>query len=186
MQNQPTFEDLISCTFCDVSQGIASANSSPYLFEQQRNYLDSGHGCSNPSMKSAGSIDEFLADYRHDDVSILAFISCLGEQDTEPTGLSSLECIFTQNPPSSEKKLLSSKIGKEQKLKNLTSIGRLEISKNKSCKSLRPRTNIEAQEEIRRSKNREYQRRFREKKMRLEFQRLCGSAKSTSTQSHRY
>ena len=140
-------------------------------------------GCEScPNVKSSGSIDDFLADYRHERSSIQSFISSL-EDDVKsrsfehhdvtcPVGLSSR----ASKPLHSTSTLPVASI--EEKKSNLSTdfkgkrIRETSNSQTVSArKAVRSRTDNESKEERRRSKNCEYQRRFREKKMRLEMQR---------------
>ena len=113
--SQTAFDELISC--------------SPLVLEP----FQSRSLCSN--VNNPGSIDDFLAEYRHESSSILSFLSSLEETNT------------------------ASRVDKQQK-------------SGSGAKKALSKTDSESQEERRRRKNCEYQRRFREKKMRLELQRL--------------
>ena len=113
--SQTVFDELISCT--------------PVVLEP----FQSRSLCSN--VNNPGSIDDFLAEYRHESSSILSFLSSLEETNT------------------------ASRVDKQQK-------------SGSGAKKALSKTDSESQEERRRRKNCEYQRRFREKKMRLELQRL--------------
>ena len=73
MNSKSNFEELIRCS-------IASLETL-----QPRNL--------GPSLKSSGSIDDFLAEYRHESSSIVSFLSCLEEPSRKDPKSSCSACL---------------------------------------------------------------------------------------------
>ena len=163
--SQTVFDELISCT--------------PVVLEP----FQSRSLC--PNVNNPGSIDDFLAEYRHESSSILSFLSSLEETNTA----SNMSCTskhlnssWIQDPAidlcMKSPRLPSSATNIEVKAETTVAESRKRSrgdkqQKSDSCsKTTLSKTDRESQEERRRRKNCEYQRRFREKKMRLELQRL--------------
>ena len=163
--SQTVFDELISCT--------------PVVLEP----FQSRSLC--PNVNNPGSIDDFLAEYRHESSSILSFLSSLEETNTA----NNMSC--TSKPLNSSwvhdpsidlckrsVRFPSSAATAEVKIGTTVAESRKRSrvdkqQKSDSCsKTTLSKTDRESQEERRRRKNCEYQRRFREKKMRLELQRL--------------
>ena len=183
MDNHLTFDAFLPRSA--LAQGTGGSSSDHYCFQPAAN-LNNGN-CSQ-SLKSSGSVDDFLAGYTLEDVSILDFMSCLGEIEIDP--VEKYSCSISENgiveniaPSVACKRTLSSNLSTHSELtskKRLqtrlalssaqTASFKTKASTEKSCAE--GKTDLDSREENRRSKNREYQRRFREKKMRLELQRL--------------
>ena len=167
--SQTAFDELISC--------------SPVVLEP----FQSRSLCSN--VNNPGSIDDFLAEYRHESSSILSFLSSLEETNTA----SNISCTSQHLNPSwiedsvyhswmRSLKLPSSAANIQVQIKTTVAESRKRSREDQQQKSYSgakkalSKTDSESQEEQRRSKNCEYQRRFREKKMRLELQQLYSAA----------
>lgn len=129
------------------------------------------------------SIDEFLANYKHEMMSIFDFLSSL--DDVPETYM---QANFVQFPHralstssmSSKRSYLhfsqpspSLKNQDKQKIVSLSQSASSDESIDESCKRARNLTPAEAREEQKRCKNREYQRRFRERRRLLEYQRFA-------------
>ena len=143
-----------------------------------------------PELKSSGSIDDFLANYRHESSSIVSFLSCLEKPEISGNHLNST----TKQPRSSQISDRLPKVSSQPSSATLSTMSFLtsgvvqETLTTKSPKqprkvkqvetsiSARPRTGDESEQERKRRKNREYQQRFREKKMRLQLQRQTSTA----------
>jgi hypothetical protein len=141
-------------------------------------------------MKSSGSIDDFLADYSHEDVSIEEFLSCLEDTHIEQRNTSSIfnsarshtvqpihttDTVHPSALNSTSKRKLSVLVKEEQETKI---VGEVPVSKPCPAdggRETRHESLSDSREEVRRRKNREYQRRFREKRMRLELQKEASS-----------
>ena len=173
MTSQASFDDLIACSLAALE---------PFDTCQARS-----------NMKSSGSIDDFLADYQHERSSIQSFFSSL--EEPEPAHLKRcglkqhISACFLDPAPLSPKLCVSTQPVASFEAAQPThaettscSLKRADTKQQRASvrKTLRSKTNLESKEERRRSKNCEYQRRFREKKMRLEMQRqfmaVCPSA----------
>ena len=141
-----------------------------------------------------GTIDDFLADYRHESCDILSFLSCLEESEIASNNkgidledprskmvLTSAEHAWSQHLSSLCPTSAVGIFGKEQA--TFTAVGEKRardfavdmIDVRSSGKITRFDVDCASQDELRRRKNREYQRRFREKKMRLELQRRASA-----------
>ena len=142
-----------------------------------------------PSLRSSGSIDDFLAEYRHERSSIVSFLSCLAEPTcTDPASnnnthldaaLGSDSEVARQQPP--HRIVMSREIGQSdpidgrEKVVATSSRKRTRETRQRSESSrkvARTKAHNESKEERRRIKNCEYQRRFRERRLRLEMQQL--------------
>ena len=141
-----------------------------------------------------GTIDDFLADYRHESCDILSFLSCLEESEIASNNkgidledprskmvLTSAEHAWSQHLSSLCPTSAVGTFGKQQA--TFTAVGEKRardfavdmIDVRSSGKITRFDVDCASQDELRRRKNREYQRRFREKKMRLELQRRASA-----------
>ena len=160
MNFQETFDELISCSMAALEP------------------LQGYKPC--PTLKSSRSIDDFLADYRHESSSIVSFLSCLEESDiaTYHSGTISSAHSFCKNATASH----AYHQRPEFSTLNIGSIGAKQCDESRKrgrdASHQQPlpalkavRTETDDQKERRRRKNCEYQRRFREKKIRLEMQR---------------
>ena len=160
MNFQETFDELISCSMAALEP------------------LQGYKPCS--TLKSSHSIDDFLADYRHESSSIVSFLSCLEESDIATYHSGTISCAhsFWKNASASH----AYHQRPEFSTLNIGSIGAKQCDESRkrgrdashqqplpALKAVRAET--DDQKERRRRKNCEYQRRFREKKIRLEMQR---------------
>ena len=143
-----------------------------------------------PSLKSSGSIDDFLAEYRHESTSIVSFLSCFEEpprkdpasnNTTRLDAALSLESELECKEQQPLKTLMDREIGQsdpidgKEKVASTSSRKRTRVSQphsESSRKVARTKAHNESKEERRRIKNCEYQRRFRERRLRLEMQQL--------------
>ena len=132
--------------------------------------------CTN--LQSSGSVDDFLADYRHEDTSILQFMSCLEEPERPSMHLHKSSPAASEYGPAHSTQPRQ-EVSSRQDLRNQLKLNVVRSASSKpkaeidaSLKSMRVRLPAESKAERRREKNREYQRRFREKKMRLKFQEM--------------
>ena len=144
-----------------------------------------------PDLERSVSIDDFLAGYRHERNYILSFLTCLDEPASDHAtlsknasllhGLLPVSCVSSQRSCST---LPSSTIASFEEMHRPQATTIQDIDRKRSCppdaaparKSGRTKAFPESHEERRRRKNREYQRRFREKRMRLELQRQFHAA----------
>jgi hypothetical protein len=129
------------------------------------------------SVNFDSSIDDYLADYKHEMVSIHDFLSSL----EEGPDLVNQERNSHHESASSERSLLRPSIrsiedyttsltkadGAARSESDDSSDAFASLKRSGSC------TSAEAREEQRRIKNREYQRRFRERRRILEYQRFA-------------
>ena len=148
--------------------------------------FDTCDACSN--VNSTGSIDDFLADYRHERSSIQSFLSNLEEPEAVNLQRSKFEdqksafpldsALHSSKPTITTGAIWSfeAKQSTHAEVSCKQTEGANKHQKAPHRKILRSRTDSESQKERRRRKNCEYQRRFREKKMRLEMQRLYMAA----------
>ena len=176
INSQAPFDDLIASSLDALEQ--TSAKQSAW---------DNADPC--PIRKTFESIDDFLAQYRHNRSSILSFLSCLDEPDNAVTSSGiTTDCSIpipihkipsqTSSKRSSPTTYAVSDAGEEQAVATPTNRARNhQIHPQPDRKNGLSSRSGESKEEIRRSKNREYQRRFREKKMRLELQRQLLASK---------
>ena len=175
---QDAFEELIA-TSLPTLEVIVLDQPQNNSYHQTSNQI---RPSKSQNLTSSGSIDDFLLDYRHEDTSILQFMSCL--EDSELVSIRSdasrrpssdhisaqsvLQCRRTQqssslstDPPAPSTAVASPK-----------ATAKLNARTDAPCKGLRIKMTAESKAERRREKNREYQRRFREKKMRLQVQQM--------------
>ena len=138
-----------------------------------------------PKLWSSESIDDFLADYRHYSSSILSFLSSLEVPKTAANRTN----IITNTQISSRVQALTpstfiqthqsvSCIGDNQAMLAISAAAApADLKRARDINQLHSRSRqpnkkaVTTTEEQKRIKNREYQRRFREKKLRLELQR---------------
>ena len=146
------------------------------------------------TLQSYGTINDFLADYRHESCDVLSFLSCLEESEIASNNkgidledprskmvLTSAEHAWSQHLSSLCPTSAVGTFGKQQA--TFTAVGEKRardfavdmIDVRSSGKITRFDVDCASQDELRRRKNREYQRRFREKKMRLELQRRASA-----------
>ena len=132
-----------------------------------------------PNFKSSGSIDDFLAHYRLEDTSIQSFLSCLeepmGAEDQESSTSEHLSSTYMLDQGSDAVCSTSTDSSFADTQKTNTAPGRKRTSAPDQL--ARPadldgnlETNEDSEDERRRIRNREYQRRFRAKKIRQEMQ----------------
>jgi hypothetical protein len=143
------------------------------------------------------SIDTFLADYRHELSSIRDFIFHADDlSETQPSHLFENRCFAETTPCSSnivvpnipcDSKSSAAWVSSVEKTNKHCSKSAdqppradgvrdvAEASSPISKRRVRIKLSAEKKEERRRDQNREYQRRYREKRMRLEMQRLYSS-----------
>ena len=172
---QQNFEDLIASSLSALDE-IAFENTSNHCFNHA-NIQSIPKKCAN--LQSSGSVDDFLADYRHEDASILQFMSCLEEPERPSMHL------HKSSPPASEYGPAHSTQPRQEVNMRQDPSNDLKINVVRSNASSKPKAGVDAslkpmrvrlpaegKAERRREKNREYQRRFREKKMRLKFQEM--------------
>ena len=169
MNSKANFDELIRCS-------IASLETL-----QPRNL--------GPSLKSSGSIDDFLAEYRHESSSIVSFLSCLEEPSRKDPKSSCSACLDMAHHCESKNSCLQPQslamnrpnehvgriTGEEGKVLSGSSRKRTSESQPQSRTNTKRACNQAhdaSKEERRRIKNCEYQRRFRERKLRLEMQQL--------------
>ena len=144
--------------------------------------FDTCDACSN--VNSTGSIDDFLADYRHETSSIVSFLSCLEESEIA----NHQNCLLEQDSRCYKKHSASHSSSKRPKIAamNVAGIGAEQATQSRkrhreagerqpvsACKATRTDADDKSREERRRSKNCEYQRRFREKKRLLELSKAA-------------
>jgi hypothetical protein len=118
-------------------------------------------------VSSSGSIDDFLAEYELETKSISDFMLCLEDQSIAASHHTKCNMdIFLYPKPAAA---ISKKVNR-----SASNDTRIVIEKKEPCTnhSDASKMSAESREELRRSKNREYQRRFREKKIRLELERM--------------
>jgi hypothetical protein len=166
MNSQLTFEELIASSLTALDQISPEPALDPDCFKTTPQSQSK-----RSTLQSSGSIDDFLAEYRHEDATIVQFMSCLEGQELVPSATSessfpeSHARIFEESDraksdtSSYSGALASATVGTNSK----TSAAVAQIS-------LRVKMSPEKKAEMRRDKNREYQRRFREKKLRLDMQ----------------
>ena len=167
MNSKANFDKLIQCSLASLEP------------LQPRNL--------GPSLKSSGSIDDFLAEYRHEGTSIVSFFSCLAEPTCADPASSTTrldaalgfesELARKQQPPL--RIVMSREIGEsdpiDERVVATSSRKRTKVSQPRSESSrkvARTKAHNESKEERRRIKKCEYQRRFRERRLRLEMQQL--------------
>jgi hypothetical protein len=116
----------------------------------------------------ATSIDDFLADYKHERVAILDFLSSLDDVSTSSLHNMQSRSSFIENQPIAfpiaSAAVMSSQIASCVKI-------------TLPCKRTSESPSIELRDEQRRIKNREYQRRFRERRRKLQKQSAAASAR---------
>ena len=137
-----------------------------------------------PTFNGFGSIDDFLADYRHETSSIVSFLSCLEESEIA----NHQNCLLEQDSRCYKKHSASHSSSKRPKIAamNVAGIGAEQATQSRkrhreagerqpvsACKATRTDADDKSREEQRRSKNCEYQRRFREKKRLLELSKAA-------------
>ena len=152
-------------------------------------------GLSTPSA-AQDSIDDFLSNYRQGSSSIYAFVSQAEEtmQHTDPPKTQPFyhqqrSCTCTESPFENQWvappiPVHAAPLEDSSQVLNpdpkISSNFEQDVSKCKSGNTPQRKRKVvlspEEREELRRSKNREYQRRFREKKMRLQVQGLSASS----------
>ena len=147
----------------------------------------------SPNQKSCGSVDDFLAQYRHEGSSIETFLSCLEEPEPSQDQISSSIGIFSLlRLPDAESSAFSrrspvtladvpSHCQAKQASPAAASSKRTQRSSHPISESARttfqsPTHRDSSAEERRRSKNREYQRRYREKRMLSDLRRQLYAA----------
>ena len=130
----------------------------------------------NTHLRSSGSIDDFLMDYKHENTSILQFMTSLEEPELELAQRRSDSLHLPLVGLAASQSSLSCSLNAELAPSVLVTANRTPITLNSravaSCKKSRTRMSPESKAELRRIKNREYQRRFREKRLRLELQQM--------------
>ena len=158
MNWQSPFEVLISSAACKENDDSRTPIQSP---------LSSRFPVS--SSKTSGSIDDFLADYRHERSSILLFLSCLEEPENKIDQSSDITIHSNSSYMVGTSSLrqphdLAAPNGKGESGTTICTAGR----NQSSTRAVPAIVTDESKEEQRRKRNREYQRRFRERKMRLD------------------
>ena len=153
--SQPTFEMLIA-------NSLAALENSGELLMIPANH----HQNPIATLISPGSIGDFLAEYEHENKSISDIMLYL---DGFTSALSEQTPMFT--PPDKLHQVHTTKTSKKIKSggEPMEKFRPAPLITKEFCTS---KITAESREELRRSKNREYQRRFREKKIRLELERL--------------
>ena len=136
-----------------------------------------------PNSNSFGSIDDFLADYRHETSTIVSFMSCLEESEianhqNSTTKHGSRCCKKDSASHASSKRpkvsaLNVAGIGAEQSTQKRKRPREAERQPVSASHAACTDADDKSREERRRSKNCEYQRRFREKKMLLELNKAA-------------
>ena len=142
------------------------------------------------SLKSSGGIDDFLPEYRHESTSVVSFLSCLEEpprKDPASNNTTRRDTALGFESQIARHQQLPLKIKENQKIGQSDPIdGREKVvatssrkrtretrqRSESSRKVARTKAHNESKEERRRIKNCEYQRRFRERRLRLEMQQL--------------
>ena len=137
------------------------------------------------------TVDDFLADYKHESSSIESFMSCLDESETSHSADRSfgIQTISYMPDPTSKAANRCIDIGRDNsslddafpaaRCKRAKSADRADSPPNvfDSWNAVSVNVNM-SDDERRRIRNREYQRRFREKKIRREQQRLSMATSS--------
>lgn len=172
LQGQPAFNELIFQSTGMLERVVPTSERNPFRTE---------------SLGASGSIDDFLSDERQRRTSIQTFMCKteepsllkpqhnLGYRPNDSSTILLTSSTKISSASSSDLKLTERCREKKSKASSSGSItsqagaSTPKVNSNKRCPQ--PELTAEEREERRKSKNREYQRRFREKKMRLQFQR---------------
>jgi hypothetical protein len=197
---QPSFDELNSSSLAALG---GFPNSQPGCTGSIQDDEDL-RGNFTLSAESGKSIDDFLANYRQETSSIQAFVCQLDDGNTTlGRDIESFDkaldwrfemksCSFLDSMPGVTCNAMDKSISFPRESPQTISPDlclaqepnpRLEqlSPDNKSRQRSRLRLSAEKRDERRRNQNREYQRRYREKRMRLEFQRLMPIAPAIGT-----
>ena len=138
-------------------------------------------------VKHSNSIDDFLANYRHESSSIRSFLSCLEEPIFTTINHTSRTNTLNQKDTPSISLGLAAAIVSDESAIAPKSCKRPRVSKETPMNVffMNAQTEkVDDPEEERKLRNREYQRRFRAKKVRLEKQLLSLAVQNISSGSH--
>jgi hypothetical protein len=170
---QPTFDALIASSLSALEQIDADQSQDQCCFKG-----DFRSQSKASSLQSSGSIDDFLVEYRHEDNTIVQFMKSLEEPDLMCDRADSWrstefheDCIKAMLPNEGSKHVPSFHVDP----KHVVACKGTSISADNKAgliaKCLRVKPTAENALERRREKNREYQRRFRERKLCLELKK---------------
>jgi hypothetical protein len=190
---QPSFDELNSSSLAAFGE---FPNGQPECTGSIQDDEDL-HGNTTFTAESGKSIDDFLANYRQETSSIQAFVCQLDDGNTAfGTDIESFDpaldwrfemkscSSFLDSKPLLTRNAMDKSISfPRESPQTKEASSRLEqlSPDNNSRQRSRLRLSAEKRDERRRNQNREYQRRYREKRMRLEFQRLMPIAPAIGT-----